>query len=201
MKTKDLRDVSLRCCGSFCSFIIPHVKSRASTRPSEPASPWCCCCFCSSVPLTLMAQNQPPWLMQPLPGAKAPGLFPLATPSSKNFWIWTFQTECEFPGSHGQALCREGGTGTRPALRHGGTSSPPAFTGTMEMPERTRAEQILKQQCFVPCSRGAMAWDEPFARPGSLEAKPTAPLPGSLTRWLQSAYLTGRRKGRTVFAR
>ena len=135
----------MRHCGPFCSFLIPHFKSCALTRPSDPTSLWCCCCFCSSVPLPLTARKQPLQLTQSLPGAKAPGSSPSVPPSSKNLWIWAFHMECELPGWHRQAPCREGGTSTRLTPRHGGVSSPPAFTGTMEMPERTRAEQILKQ--------------------------------------------------------
>lgn len=136
-------------------------------------------------------------LLQPLPGMKVPKLSPLATLSSKILWNLVFQTGCEFSGPHRH---QEGGVSAWLAQTQGETS-PPAFMGLMEMAERTRAEQVLKQRCFIPYSWGAMVWDELLASSGSLEAKPTGPLPGTLMHQLQGAYLTVRRKGRLVFAR
>lgn len=67
--------------------------------------------------------------MQSLPGARAPGPSPLATPSSKILWIWAFQTQCEFPGWHRPALCRVGSTVTGLVPRHGGDELTRSFHG------------------------------------------------------------------------
>lgn len=70
-----------------------------------------------------------------------------------------------------------------------------------EMPERTRVEQILKQQCFILCSQEAMIWDEALACPNSLEVKLTAPLPSTLSHSSAAGCVFNReKKGKTCFS-